>query len=90
VQESLHTILRGREIASSVINEAGGNFDLTELLRELEDEMQRASANLEFERAALLRDQIMEVKSGTGLTKIEPKRRPVKYTRNNGRRRSRV
>jgi Helicase subunit of the DNA excision repair complex len=90
VQESLHTILRGREIASSVINEAGGNFDLTELLRELEDEMQRASANLEFERAALLRDQIMEVKSGTGLSKIEPRRRPLKYTRNNGRRRSRV
>jgi excinuclease ABC subunit B len=90
VQESLHTILRGREIASSVINEAGGNFDLTELLRELEDEMQRASANLEFERAALLRDQIMEVKSGTGLSKIEPKRRPLKYTRNNGRRRSRA
>ncbi len=90
VQESLHTILRGREIASSVINEAGGNFDLTELLRELEDEMQRASANLEFERAALLRDQIMEVKSGAGIDKIEPKRRPIKYTRNSGRRRSRV
>jgi excinuclease ABC subunit B len=90
VQESLHTILRGREIAASVIQEAGGNFDLTELLRELEDDMQRASANLEFERAALLRDQIMEVKSGAGLTKIEPKRRPVKYTRNSGRRRSRV
>jgi excinuclease ABC subunit B len=90
VQESLHTILRGREIAASVIQEAGGDFNLTELLRELEDDMQRASANLEFERAALLRDQIMEVKSGTGLTKIEPKRRPVKYTRNSGRRRSRV
>jgi excinuclease ABC subunit B len=90
VQESLHTILRGREIAASIIQEAGGNFDLTELLRELEEEMQQASANLEFERAALLRDQIMEVKSGTGLTKIEPKRRPVKYTRNSGRRRSRV
>ena len=90
VQESLHTILRGREIAASVIQEAGGNFDLTELLRELEEEMQTASANLEFERAALLRDQIMEVKSGTGLTKIEPKRRPVKYTRNSGRRGSRV
>ena len=90
VQESLHTILRGREIAASVIQEAGGNFDLTELLRELEEEMQQASANLEFERAALLRDQIMEVKNGTGLTKIEPKRRAVKYTRNSGRRRSRV
>ena len=90
VQESLHTILRGREIESSVIREAGGDFNLTELLRELEEEMQHASANLEFERAALLRDQIMEVKSGTGISKIEPKRRPVRYTRNAGRRRSRV
>jgi excinuclease ABC subunit B len=90
VQESLHTILRGREIAASVIQEAGGDFDVTELLHELEDEMQRASANLEFERAALLRDQIMEVKNGAGISKIEPKRRPVKYSRNAGRRRSRV
>jgi excinuclease ABC subunit B len=90
VQESLHTILRGREIAASVIQEAGGDFNITELLRELEDEMQRASANLEFERAALLRDQILEVKSGSGISKIEPKRRPIKYTRNSGRRRSRV
>jgi len=90
VQESLHTILRGREIAASVIQESGGDFNVTELLRELEDEMQRASANLEFERAALLRDQIMEVKSGAGITRIEPKRRPVKYSRNAGRRRSRV
>ena len=90
VQESLHTILRGREIAASVVQEAGGDFNVTELLRELEEEMQHASVNLEFERAALLRDQIMEVKSGAGITKIEPKRRPVKYSRNAGRRRSRV
>ena len=91
VQESLHTILRGREIAASVIQEAGGDFNVTELLRELEEEMQEASANLEFERAALLRDQIMEVKGGTGISKIEPKRRTVKYSRRGtGRRRSRV
>src|SRR5437016_11454857 len=93
VQESLHTILRGREIAASVIREAGGDFNVTELLRELEEEMQEASANLEYERAALLRDQLMEVKSGAGISKIEPKRRPVKYSsrgRGTGRRRSRV
>jgi excinuclease ABC subunit B len=93
VQESLHTILRGREVESSVIRETGGDFNLSELLRELEEEMQEASANLEFERAALLRDQIMEVKSGSGLAKIEPKRRPTKYSargRGAGRRRSRV
>ncbi|PYJ37400.1 MAG: hypothetical protein DME84_07635, partial [Verrucomicrobia bacterium] len=69
---------------------AGGDFNVTELLRELEEEMQQASANLEFERAALLRDQIMEVKSGVGIDKIEPKRRTVRYSRNAGRRRSRV
>src|SRR5438105_2442302 len=90
VQESLHTIFRGREVESSVIREAGGDFNLTELLRELEQEMQEASANLEFERAALLRDQIMEVKSGAGIDKIEPQRRKVRYSRAAGRRRSRV
>jgi len=93
VQESLHTILRGREIAASVIREAGGDFNVTELLRELEEEMQEASANLEFERAALLRDQIMEVKSGAGIDKIEPQQRSVRYSscsRRTGRRRSRV
>jgi excinuclease ABC subunit B len=76
-----------------VIRETGGDFNLSELLRELEQEMQEASANLEFERAALLRDQIMEVKSGSGLAKIEPKRRPIRYSsrgRGTGRRRSRV
>jgi excinuclease ABC subunit B len=93
VQESLHTILRGREIESSVIRESGGDFNLSELLRELEQEMQEASASLEFERAALLRDQIMEVKSGSGLAKIEPKRRLIRYSSRSGgtgRRRSRV
>src|SRR5439155_19330308 len=52
VHESLHTILRGREIESSIIRETGGDFNLTELLRELEQEMQEASANHEFERGA--------------------------------------
>src|SRR6187399_1421609 len=93
VQESLHTIYSGRKIEESMVRDTGGDFNLSELLRELEQEMQEASANLEFERAALLRDQIMEVKSGSGLAKIEPKRRPVRYSsrsRGTGRRRSRV
>ena len=79
VQESLHTILKGREVESSVVNEAGGNFSLSETLRELEEEMTHAAANLEYEKAALLRDQIAELKAGTGLSKIEPKKRPVTY-----------
>jgi len=84
VQESLHTILKGREIAESVVREAGGDFSVTEVLRELEQEMEIASANLEFERAALLRDQIMELKTGTGISKIEPRRKPLKYSKGRG------
>jgi excinuclease ABC subunit B len=79
VQESLHAILKGRRVEESVIREGGGDFNITEVLRELEEEMQIAAANLEYERAALLRDQILELKSGTGIAKIEPKRRSVKY-----------
>ena len=85
MQESLHTLLRGRQLEESVIREGGGDFNITEVLRELEEEMQIAAANLEYERAALLRDQIVELKNGSGLAKIEPKQRPVKYGRGKGR-----
>ena len=76
VQESLHMILKGKEVEESVIRESGGNFSVSEVLRELEAEMAAAAASLEYEKAALLRDQIMELKNGTGISKIEPKRRP--------------
>ena len=79
VQESLHTILRGRQVEESVVREGGGDFSLTETLRELEQEMMTAAGNLEYEKAALLRDQIAELKAGTGINKIEPRRKPVKY-----------
>jgi excinuclease ABC subunit B len=79
VQESLHTLLRARQIEESVVREGGGDFSLTETLRELEAEMMTAAANLEYEKAALLRDQIAELKAGTGISKIEPKRKPATY-----------
>ena len=79
VQESLHTILKAREVESAVVREDGKNLDMTDLLRDLEDDMLRASGNLEFEKAALLRDQIAELKAGAGIGKLEPKRQPVNY-----------
>jgi excinuclease ABC subunit B len=38
--------------------------DVATVIAELEDEMQAAANKLEFERAALLRDQINSLKSG--------------------------
>ena len=63
VEESLSSRQR-RDKAAAVINDAGGNFDVTETIRELEEEMVEAASNLEFEKAALLRDQIRELKRG--------------------------
>ena len=87
VQESLHTILRGREVEEAVVKESGGDFSVTELLAELQAEMIEAAANLEYERAALLRDQIAELKAGTGIDKIEPKVRPARGKKGAGRKR---
>ena len=86
VQESLHMMLKAKDVESSVIREAGGDFSISEVLRELEAEMAAAAASLEYEKAALLRDQIMELKNGTGISKIEPKRRPgkVNYSKGGG------
>ncbi len=88
VQESLHTILRARSVEESVLREGGGDFTLSEVLRELQQEMELAAVNLEYERAAHLRDQITELKEGTGISKLEPKRRPVAYGKKPPRRRT--
>jgi excinuclease ABC subunit B len=61
IEESL-SLRPGADKSVAVINEAGGNFDITETVRQLEQEMLEAANNLEFEKAALLRDQVRELK----------------------------
>jgi len=85
VEESLSTRPGGNR-AVAVINDAGGNFDLTETLRELEEEMLTAANNLEFEKAALLRDQVRELKRGMSGEKVESNSRPLNYRKRKGRR----
>jgi excinuclease ABC subunit B len=66
VQESLRVILEGEEAESARVQEQP--LDVATLIRELEGEMKEASKKLEYERAALLRDQIMELKGGGAVT----------------------
>ncbi len=66
VEDSLATYESKRQQADAVLREAGADFDVTETLRELEEEMVTAANNLEFEKAALLRDQIKELKRQFG------------------------
>lgn len=66
VQESLSDMVKGRGAAEKAIKGAGMDVDAAETLRELQAEMLDASECLEFERAALLRDQIMELQAQLG------------------------
>jgi excinuclease ABC subunit B len=62
VEESLATYESKRKEADAVLHDAGMDVDLTETINELEDEMLTAANELKFEKAALLRDQIKELK----------------------------
>jgi excinuclease ABC subunit B len=86
VQESLGNLLKGRQLAAKVGGEATADMDITQVLQELEDEMLAASASMAYEKAALLRDQIQELKQQAGISKIEPKARPQAYPKSRGRR----
>ncbi len=71
----------GSQKAESVIKDSGGDFDLTETVRQLEQEMLEAANNLEFEKAALLRDQIRELKRSLSGEKSPEKPSRVSYTK---------
>lgn len=79
VQKSLHMTLQGRQLEESVVKEDGADFDVLEVIRELEQEMQQAAVDLEYERAALLRDQIAELKKQAGIESgpLVPQKKPA-------------
>ena len=79
VEDSLAVYTSAKRKAAMVLNDAAGNIDVVETVRELEQEMIEASNNLEFEKAALLRDQIRELKRGSAGGAEELPARPVSY-----------
>ena len=77
VEESLAVYESTREEAAGILKDAKLDVDLTETIGELETEMLKAAEDLQFEKAALLRDQIKELKHMLDGTKSEAK--PVSY-----------
>ncbi len=60
------------EVEEWVVRETGETYNVNQVIREIEQEMLEAAEKLEFERAAILRDELYELKSS-----IEPIK-PVK------------
>ena len=71
VEESLGNRQESTDKATMLLRDKSENFDLTETLRELEAEMLEAAEKLEFEKAALIRDQINQLKRELGGDKPE-------------------
>ena len=95
VEESLSSYQGTVEQAHSFLAESGVDIDLSETIKELEEEMIAAANNLEFEKAALLRDQVRELQRALGGSKdavqAKPAAKPVSYrktgkSRSSGRR----
>jgi len=77
VEESLAVQEDQHAAAMGLLRETTTDLDVTETIRELEGEMLKAAEDLQFEKAALLRDQIKELKHMIDGTKSEAK--PVNY-----------
>jgi excinuclease ABC subunit B len=78
-QGSLRLFTNGKEVGSSLVAESGTDEDTLTVIKELEEEMQEAASRLEFERAALIRDQIGKLKLQVGEKPLEVKRKIVRY-----------
>jgi excinuclease ABC subunit B len=62
IRSGLSEILRARKTAQEAVNLEQPEYDRVELIGELEKEMLKAAEELDFEKAAKLRDRIKEIK----------------------------
>jgi excinuclease ABC subunit B len=77
VQESLQTIVRTARGIHEKVAGGGESADAREVLKQLEEEMWEASEKLEYERAALLRDQIEDWKKAHQLGGVPAAKGPT-------------
>lgn len=62
IRASLESEVKARRTVAAAVRESEQQLDQTEIVKLLEEEMLMAATNLEFERAAQLRDKINELK----------------------------
>ncbi|MGC8553311.1 MAG: excinuclease ABC subunit UvrB [Phycisphaerae bacterium] len=62
IRKGIDSELQARRTAREIVASSDTQYDQQEMLRMLEDEMLTAANNLEFERAATLRDKIKELR----------------------------
>jgi excinuclease ABC subunit B len=66
IKDYLERMEDAREVVELQVKESVEDYEKTDLIAELEYEMELAARNLQFERAAVLRDQIKELRKPEG------------------------
>ncbi len=66
IRQGIEGLEAAEELVASLTGEAKDEYELHKYISELEYEMELCSRNLQFEKAAVLRDKIKELKSATG------------------------
>jgi len=61
IRKGIEEEISGRDVARTAVRETEAEYVSQEALRELEVEMREAAESLEFERAAEIRDRIMDI-----------------------------
>ncbi len=71
IRQSIESEVKARKTVREAVKENENQFDKTEIIALLEQEMLQAAQNLEFERAAQLRDKVNELKGAPDIRSDE-------------------
>ncbi len=82
IREQLGPSRTPPEVEQRVVREGGEDYDIHLAIQEVEREMLEAAQALEFERAAMLRDEWQKLRADAGLpgAALQPGRKPGKQT----------
>ena len=75
IRSSLETEFQARRMAHDVLTHDDREYDRLELIRILEKEMLEAAEQLDFEKAAGIRDQISELQQAPEVGKVKKKQK---------------
>ena len=76
IQESLREEEKAGRIVENYTRQDDGDYDVVEVTRQIEAEMMAAAEALEFERAAMLRDQLYKLQGKDGGSKMDAGNKP--------------
>lgn len=71
IRHGIDTELKARRVARELVTKSETRYDQQEMIRMLEEEMLQAANNLEFEKAAEIRDKINELKNAPQMVSHE-------------------